>query len=104
MSEFFNWEMLGTYAGCTATVGVITQFVKGVGVLNRIPTQIVTYVLALVLMLLASVFTGGVTVEGAVLTVFNAVVVSLASNGGYSAVERIGEKMKQEDVQNETRD
>ena len=51
MSEFFNWEMLGTYAGCTAAVGVITQFIKGIGVLNRIPTQVVTYVLALVLML-----------------------------------------------------
>lgn len=95
MSEFFNWEMLGTYAGCTAAVGVITQFIKGVGVLNRIPTQIVTYVLALVLMLLASVFTGGVTLEGAVLTVFNAVVVSLASNGGYSAIERVAEKLNE---------
>lgn len=92
MSEFFDWEMLGTYAGCTAAVGLITQYVKGIGVLDRIPTQIVTYVLALVLMLLASVFTGGVTLEGAVLTVFNAVVVSLASNGGYAAVQRIGAK------------
>jgi hypothetical protein len=64
-------------------------------VLNRIPTQIVTYVLALILMLLASVFTGGVTVEGAVLTAFNAVVVSLASNGGYAAVERVAEKLNE---------
>ena len=95
MSEFFSWDMLGTYAGCTAAVGVITQFVKGIGFMAQIPTQIVTYVLALILMLLASVFTGGITVEGAVLTVFNAVVVSLASNGGYAAAERIGEKMNE---------
>ena len=104
MSELFNWTMLGTYAGCTAAVGVITQFIKGLGVLSRIPTQLVSYVLALALMLLSAAFSGGLTVEGAVLTVFNAVVVSLASNGGYSAVERISEKMKREDMQNETRD
>ena len=48
-----------------------------------------------VLMLLAAVFTGGVTVDGAVLTVFNAVVVSLASNGGYAAVERVAEKLNE---------
>ena len=93
MNEFLNWEMLGTYAGCTAAVGMLTQFIKGIGVLDRIPTQIVTYVLALVLMLSSSVFTGGLTVEGAALTVFNAAIVSLASNGGYAAIERIGEKM-----------
>ncbi len=95
MSELFTWQMLGTYAGCTAAVGLITQFIKGVGVLSRVPTQLVSYVLALVLMMLSAAFMDGITVEGAVLTVFNAVVVSLASNGGYTAVERVAEKMNE---------
>lgn len=95
MSEFFTWDMLGTYAGCTAATGLITQYIKGVGVLARIPTQVVSYVLALVLMLLSAVFTYGITLDGIVLTVFNAVIVSLASNGGYAAVERVAEKLNE---------
>lgn len=95
MSEFFTWDMLGTYAGCTAATGLITQYIKGVGVLARIPTQVVSYVLALVLMLLSAVFTYGITLDGIVLTAFNAVIVSLASNGGYAAVERVAEKMNE---------
>lgn len=95
MSELFTWQMLGTYAGCTAAVGLITQFIKGVGGLSRVPTQLVSYVLALVLMMLSAAFLDGITVEGAVLTVFNAVVVSLASNGGYAAIERVAEKMNE---------
>lgn len=95
MSELFTWQMLGTYAGCTAAVGLITEFIKGIGVLKRIPTQLVSYVLALILMMLSAAFMGGITVDSAVLTVFNAVVVSLASNGGYAAVERVAEKMNE---------
>lgn len=95
MSELFTWQMLGTYAGCTAAVGLITEFIKGIGVLKRIPTQLVSYVLALILMMLSAAFMGGITVDSAVLTVFNAVVVSLASNGGYSAVERVAEKLNE---------
>lgn len=89
MSEFFTWEMLGTYAGCTAAVSIITQFIKGVPGIVKIPTQIVSYVIALVVMLCATGFTSGLTPDGIMLTVFNAAVVSLASNGTYAAVTRV---------------
>lgn len=89
MSEFFTWEMLGTYAGCTAAVGVITQLIKGLPGVVKIPTQLVSYAIALVIMLCATGFTSGLTPDGVVLTVFNAAVVSLASNGVHTAAKRM---------------
>ena len=91
MSEFFTWEMLGTYAGCTAAVGIVTQLIKGVPGIVKIPTQLVSYAVAVVVMLYATGFTSGLTPDGIMLTVFNAAMVSLASNGTYAAVTRMTE-------------
>ena len=46
--------------------------------------------LALVTLLLAEVFSGSFTLSNAVLTLFNAAIVSLASNGGYEMMKRVG--------------
>ena len=89
MENLFTWDMLGTYAGAVAAVGVITQLLKGVPGIVKIPTQIVSYVIALIVMLCATGFTVGLTAEGAVLTVFNAAVVSLAANGVYTAAVKM---------------
>lgn len=87
MDGFFDWGMLATYAGATAATAIITQFIKGI--LAKIPTQIVSYAIALVLLLAATFFTGAFTFEAAALCIVNAVVVSLASNGAYDAVQRV---------------
>ena len=89
MENLFTWDVLGTYAGAVAAVGVITQLVKGVPGIVKIPTQIVSYVIALVVMMCAAAFTTGLTASAAVLTVFNAAVVSLAANGVYSAAVKM---------------
>ena len=70
MNEFFTWTTLATYAGATAAVGLITQLFKGVGFIDKIPTRITSYAIALVVLL----------------CVINAVVVSLAANGAYDAL------------------
>lgn len=89
VENLFTWDMLGTYAGAVATVSVITQLIKGVPFLIKIPTQIVSYVIALVVMMCASAFTTGLTANIAVLTVFNAAVVSFAANGAYAAAVKM---------------
>ena len=86
MNEFFTWTTLATYAGATAAVGLITQLFKGVGFIDKIPTRITSYAIALVVLLAATFFTGGLTLEAGALCVINAVVVSLAANGAYDAV------------------
>lgn len=90
--EFFTWEMLGTAAGSALAVGVLTQITKDVPFIKTIPTQVWSYILSLVVLLLAQVFGPGLTAESGVLAVFNAAIVSLASNGGFDAIKRITEK------------
>ena len=89
MNELFTWEILGTYAGCTAAVGIITQVIKTVPGIVKIPTQIVSYAIAISVMLFASAFTVGLTADVVALTVFNAAVVSLAANGVHTAAVKI---------------
>lgn len=89
MENLFTWDVLGTYAGAVAAVGVITQLIKGVPGIVKIPTQIVSYVIALVVMLCAAGFTAGLTAQSIVLTVFNAAVVSLAANGVHTAAVKL---------------
>lgn len=86
MNEFFTWTMLATYAGATLATTLITQLIKGIGFIDRIPTRLVAYAIALIVLVVATVFTGEVTVSSIALCVVNAVVVALAANGGYDAV------------------
>ena len=77
-------------------VGALTQLTKELPGIARIPTQLWSYILALCTLLAALTFGPGFTAEGAVLAVFNAALVSLGANGGYSALERMGAGAKQE--------
>ena len=87
--EFFDWSLLGSYAGAVLAVAVLTQITKGIPGIVKLPTQLWSYVLALVTLLLALAFGPGFSASGAVLALFNAALVSLAANGGYAAVERL---------------
>ena len=87
-NEFFTWAVLLTYAGATLATSLITQLIKGLGFIDKIPTRITSYAIALVVLLAATFFTGGLTLEAGALCVINAVVVSLAANGAYDAVAR----------------
>lgn len=86
MNEYFTWELLGSYTGAILAVALITQFIKNLGFIKKIPTRVTSYVVALIIMILALIFTGNFTWGGAVLTIINAVVVSLASNGTRDAL------------------
>ena len=87
--EFVTWEVLGTFAGAMAMVGVITQLTKDIKFISSIPTQLWSYLLALVVMYAANFFLGQLTASNAVLTLFNAGLVSLGANGGYEGVARL---------------
>lgn len=87
--EFVTWELLGTYAGAMAMVGVITQLTKNIKFISAIPTQIWSYILSLVVMYLANFFLGQLTLDNAVLILFNAGLVSLGANGGYEGIAKL---------------
>lgn len=88
-AEFFTWDNLGTYAGAAALVALVTQLTKELRYINKIPTQVWSYILAVVILIASQIFTGTLTGSSAALALANGVLVSLASNGGYSLITRV---------------
>ena len=93
--EFVSWELLGSYAGAMAMVGVITQLTKNIKFISAIPTQIWSYILSLIVMYTANFFLGQLTLSNAILILFNAGLVSLGANGGYEGVAKLFGKNKE---------
>lgn len=89
MEEFFTWSALGTYAGATLAVTLITQLIKGIGWIDKIPTRITSYVVALIVLIAAAAVAGELTWATAGLAIINAVVVALAANGAFDAVNGV---------------
>lgn len=86
--EMFTWEYLASAAGATAAVTIITQFIKGVPIFQKFPTQLVSYIVSLCVMFSASFFTGNLTASSAALVPLNAIVIMLAANGTYNTISK----------------
>ena len=84
--QFLTWEMLGSYSGTLGMVLILTQLTKGLPGVNRIPTQLYSYLIAVVVMVFAAIFGGKIGIADFVLLFFNAAVVALSANGGYDAL------------------
>ena len=80
----FTWAYLATIAGATAATLLIAQFTKlPLDKVWKIPTRVLVYVIALALMLLAQLFSGGLSLDSFALTLVNAFIVALAAYGSY---------------------
>lgn len=92
MDQFFTWQALATLAGATAAVGILTQFFKDA--FDWLPTQWLSYFFALIVLGLATLFTGGADAGLSVWAIIplNAVIVSTSANGAYSAFQRVQSK------------
>ncbi len=87
--EFVNWNILATYAGALSMVLVITQMTKSLWIIKKIPTQLWSYLMSLLVLYPAYYFTGQLTAANAVLILFNGMLVALAANGGYTVLHRL---------------
>lgn len=88
MSEFFTWSILASFAGAVTATAIVTQFVKEI--LKKIPTQIVSFIIALVLLFVATAATSETLIwQDLAIIPFNAVLVSIASNGAFAAIKRV---------------
>jgi hypothetical protein len=88
MDAFFTWDYLLSYAGCVLVTGLLTQGLKAL--FKKVPPQIISYVIALAILLVGQAVTGKLDGWGVVaLDVLNAAAISLTSNGGYDAVTGI---------------
>ena len=68
---------------------LITQLTKNLAFVKKIPTQIWSYIIALAILYPAYFFTGQLTVSNAVLILFNGMIIALATNGGFEAINKI---------------
>lgn len=90
--DFFDWSVMGTCTGATLAVALFTQLLKNLPGIAKLPTQLLSYVLAVGVLALAMVFgETGFSWAGFALALINAALVSLAANGGYAAINRIRE-------------
>ena len=86
--RFFTWGDLVTYGGAVMAVLIITEFTKGLPFVRRIPTRLWAYLVALVLLTAATVFTADkVRAEDVLLCLVNGVIVAMAAVGSYHSVQ-----------------
>ncbi|MEI3579456.1 MAG: hypothetical protein V8Q30_05525 [Acutalibacteraceae bacterium] len=81
MNDFFTWELLATYSGASAATGILVEFARITAARSAAPAAELSHAAAV--LLAAQLFTGTLSPGGAVLSLFNAVLVSLAAGGGY---------------------
>ena len=86
MNDFFTWQMLTTYAGALLATLAFTQLFEGVCFVSKLPPRILSYIVALLVLIAATLLTDGFSLDRLLLCFFNAMVVSLAGNGAYDGL------------------
>ena len=86
MDNFLTWDVLLTFGGCVAGTALLTEFAKKWA--EKINPQIVSFVIAAVLLVVGHLATGTWAWAEAPLYLINAVAVSLSANGGFDAVQK----------------
>ena len=85
----FTWAYLASIAGATAATLLIVEFMKfPLDRVWKIPTRALVYVIALVILLAATWFTGEMSWEKAALAALNAFIVAAAAMGAYEVTFR----------------
>lgn len=82
-NEFMTIEVLATFAGLVAAVSIIVQFTKSIVKKNFGDSAVRLYAFIIALILTFIFARAGTGIEGIVLTVINAILVSIAAMGGY---------------------
>ena len=79
-----SWEQLATIGGAAMATMLIVQLLKlPLDKVWKIPTRIIVFIIAAIILTLATYFTKGLTWNMALLTLINAVIVALTAMGGY---------------------
>lgn len=94
-TEFFDFGMLASYAGCLAATTICTQFLKKLWP-KTWPTQYLSYIIAVALLIIVSLALETFTWKSVVLALLNGIVIALAANGTFTNIieARTGETPK----------
>ena len=88
MEEFFTWSTLMTYSGATLATTLMTQLIKEIPYVNRIPSRLISYIIAVIIMALAALATKSFEWSGLAMAFINASAVALAANGAFDAIRK----------------
>lgn len=95
VGEPLTWAYLATIAGAAAFTLLIVQFLKApLDRVWKIPTRVFAYVIALAIMLVATAFTAGLTIDNALLVAANAFLAAMSAYGAYEVTFAKGSKPK----------
>ena len=86
-TEFFAWSTLATYAGAVLFTTMVTQFIKKASCLDKVPTQVISYIIAVIGLLAGTYFSGPFTLNNAALCFVNGIIVAIAANGTYDNIK-----------------
>lgn len=92
MNELLNWTTLGTLAGATAAVLLITQYIKPL-LPKKIDTRLIALVLAVIILEIATAVSGGAA-QDYILAIFNAVLVASSAMGAYQVTYASSDQLK----------
>ena len=92
-----SWDQLATIGGAAMATMLIVQLLKlPLDKVWKIPTRIIVFVIAFIILILATYFTQGLAWDTAILTIINAVIVALTAMGGYELTfKKIEDRQKQ---------
>lgn len=83
MDKFFTYEMLLTYATCVTAVFGVTQFIKEIPGIRKIPTKYVSFFVAVIIVTLTNIATNQFKVSNILLYILSSVFISMNANGIY---------------------
>ena len=82
--EAYTWTSLATIAGTVAATLLIVQYIKApLDMVWKIPTRLLVIAISFVILLLAQLFTAGLTWPDIPLILLNSFVAALATMGAY---------------------
>lgn len=95
MDKFFTYEMLLTYATCVTAVFGVTQFIKDIKGIKRIPTKYLSFLVAVIIIILTNIATNQFKVANILLYILSSIFISMNANGIYDFDSK---KKKQEET------
>lgn len=102
MNDFMTPDILATFAGMVAAVTVIVQFSKSIIKKNFADYAVRLYAFAVSLVLTFIFARTGQGVQGIVLTIINAIIVTVSSTGAYEMIaDPKAEKAKADNIKQE---
>lgn len=85
-NDFMTMDVLTTFAGLTGTVMLIVQFTKSI-IKNKLGDQFVRLYSFIIALILTFIFARqGNEVQDIILMIINAIMITIASTGGYEMI------------------